>query len=115
MIKIVLTVCALSWSALSFAQSTAPSSIERLYFEFVSLDFDKYAELQETVKADGNYSIETACIPARVICVKATSNQASAAGFKQLATLINLNATEWLQGQEVNAFDQRCLNARTGN
>ena len=102
-------------SALSFAQSTPSSIDERLYFEFVSLDFEKYAELHETVKADGNYSIETVCIPAKVICVKATNAQASNAGFKQLATLVGLNATEWQQGQQVNAFDQRCMNARTGN
>jgi hypothetical protein len=116
MIKtIFITVCALCMSALSFAQSTPSSIDERLYFEFVSLDFEKYAELHETVKADGNYSIETVCIPAKVICVKATNAQASNAGFKQLATLVGLNATEWQQGQQVNAFDQRCMNARTGN
>lgn len=116
MIKTVfITVCTLCWSALSFAQSTPSTTDERLYFEFVSLDFNKYAELHETVKADGNYTIETVCIPAKVICIKATNTQATAAGFKQLSTLVGLNATEWLQGQQINAFDQRCMNARTGN
>ena len=97
------------------AQTSASNTEERIYFEFATLDFNKYAELHEAVKADGNYLIETACIPAKVICVKKLNNNAAANGFKQLATLSGLSATEWLQGQQSNAFDQRCLNARTGN
>jgi hypothetical protein len=115
MIRTVLFVCALFLSAFSFSQSAPTSSAEHLYFEFATLDFNKYAELHEAVKADGNYLIETACIPAKVICVKKLSNNASTNGFKQLATLTGLTATEWFQGQQSNAFDQRCLNARTGN
>jgi len=112
---ILLAFCALFGCFSSFAQATTSSSNERIYFEFETLDFDKYAELHETIKADGNYIIETACIPAKVICVKKLNTTSSANGFKQLATLSGLSATEWLQGGQANAFDQRCLDARTGN
>lgn len=116
MIKTLLFTCSvILWSISSSAQTSIISPSERIYFEFASLDFDKYAELHESVKADGNFLIETACIPAKVICVKKLNNNVDANGFKQLATLTGLTATEWLQGQQMNAFDQRCLNARTGN
>lgn len=99
-----------------FAQLNANNqSTERLYFEFPTLDFNKYAELHETVKADGNFLIETACIPARVICVKKLSANSSTEAFKQLASLSALTAVEWQGGQVTNAFDQRCLDARSGN
>ena len=112
---ILLASCALFGCLSSFAQTTTTPAQERIYFEFATFDFDKYAELSETIKADGNYVIETACIPAKVLCVKKLNPNSNSAGFKQLATLIGLSATEWLQGQEANAFDQRCLDARTGN
>jgi hypothetical protein len=112
---ILLTACALFGAFSSYAQSPANTVDERIYFEFATLDFNKYAELHETVKADGNFLIETACIPAKVICVKKVNATANAMGFKQLATLSGLTATEWLQGLQGNAFDQRCLDARTGN
>jgi hypothetical protein len=112
---ILLTTCALIWGSLSLAQTASSAASDRLFFEFATLDFNKYAELHETVKADGNFIIETACIPAKVICVKKMNANSNVQAFKQLATLSGLNATEWLQGQEVNAFDQRCLDARTGN
>jgi len=102
--------------AASFAQANVNNQpSERLYFEFATLDFNKYAELHESVKADGNFTIDTACIPARVICVKKMTTTASAEAFKQLATLSELIAVEWPAGQVPNAFDQRCLDARSGN
>ena len=112
---ILFTACALLGCISSFAQSATINQTDRIYFEFASFDFNKYAELHETVKADGNFIIETACIPAKVICVKKMNANSNVQAFKQLATLSGLNATEWLQGQEVNAFDQRCLDARAGN
>lgn len=111
----LLSACALIWCVSSFAQTTTTPSQERIYFEFTTLDFNKYAELHETIKADGNYAIETACIPAKVICVKKLNSTSDSNGFKQLATLTGLSATEWVLGQQANAFDQRCLDARTGN
>jgi hypothetical protein len=114
--KIILIVACILYGCISsFAQATTAPSQERIYFEFTTLDFNKYVELHETIKADGNYIIETACIPAKVICVKKLNATSSSGGFKQLATLTGLTATEWLQGQQTNAFDQRCLDARTGN
>ena len=112
---ILLTTCALLGGIDAFAQSTASEQTERIYFEFVTIDFNKYAELHETVNTDGNFLIETACIPAKVICVKKLNANSDAQAFKQLATFSGLVALEWPQGQQVNAFDQRCLDARTGN
>jgi hypothetical protein len=112
---ILLTACALFWGQMSFAQSIPTGQTELFFFEFATLDFNKYAELHETVKADGNYFIETVCIPAKVICVKKVTANASSDGFKQLASLTGLTAANWPQGAQPNAFDQRCLDARTGN
>lgn len=112
---IVLAACILLGHATAFSQAHTQAANNRLYFEFTALDFDKYAELVETVKSDGNFTIETACIPAKVICVKTIVHTATANGFKQLASLTGLTAAEWPQGKEPNAFDQRCLNARSGN
>jgi hypothetical protein len=111
----LITACALFWGMNAFAQTATPEQAEHIFFEFATLDFNKYAELHETVKADGNFLIETACIPAKVICVKKLNANSDAQAFKQLATLSGLDALEWPQGQQVNAFDQRCLDARTGN
>jgi hypothetical protein len=111
----LLSVCTLMWCVSSFAQTTTSPSQEHIYFEFTTFDFDKYAELHETIKADGNFVIETACIPAKVICVKKLNSTSNSDGFKQLASLTGLSATEWIQGQQANAFNQRCLDARTGN
>ncbi|MFM7729014.1 MAG: hypothetical protein ACKO7B_20110 [Flavobacteriales bacterium] len=113
-----MAVCVLTWTVSSFSQSPVTSVPERLYFEYPSLDFDKYAELHETVKANGSFVIETVCIPAKVMCVKlsAGSPDASTAdAFKQLAALVGLSAIEWAPGQQQGAFDNRCLQARTGN
>ena len=115
---ILLALCGFTWAVQSCAQSSLPPAPERLYFEYASLDFNKYAELHETVKADGNFIIETACIPAKVMCVKLAQGNpdaASAEAFKQLASLVGLTAIEWTQGQQAGAFDNRCMQARTGN
>ena len=111
----LLSACAVIWCISSFAQTATSPSQERIYFEFTALDFDKYVELHEAIKADGNYLIETACIPAKVICVKKLNSTSNSDGFKQLATLTGLSAIEWVEGQQANAFNQRCLDARTGN
>jgi spore coat protein U-like protein len=115
---ILFAVCAFTWTAYSFGQSSTTPTPERLYFEYPSLDFTKYAELHEAVKADGNFIIETVCIPAKVMCVKLSNGNTDAStaeAFKQLAALVGLSAIEWAQGQQQNAFDNRCLQARTGN
>ncbi|MFM7234261.1 MAG: hypothetical protein ACKOZM_06690, partial [Flavobacteriales bacterium] len=91
---------------------------ERIYFEYPSIDFNKYAELHEAVKADGSFIIETVCIPAKVMCVKLSNgilDTSSAEAFKQLAALVGLSAIEWAPGQQPGAFDNRCLQARSGN
>lgn len=110
---ILLTTCALIWGSLSLAQTASSAASDRLFFEFATLDFNKYAELHETVKADGNYTIETVCIPAKVICVKKVNANSSISGFKQLATLTGLSAIE--SPQSMQAFEERCLDARTRN
>ena len=115
---ILLAICALAYSAPSFCQTSVNNPSERLYFEYPSLDFNKYAELHETVKANGVFSIETACIPAKVMCVKLVQGPADVSAvdaFKQLAMLVGLTAIEWPQGQQDGVFDNRCLQARTGN
>ena len=112
---ILLTLCALSWCTFSHAQNSVNTNSERYYFEFASLDFNSYAELHETVKVDGHFVIETACIPAKVVCIKTLDRSSSAEAFKQLATLSGLTAIEWNQGGQEAAFDTRCQQARTGN
>ena len=109
------TLCALFMSLLSVAQTSNTETAGLIYFEFTELDFNKYTELYESVKADGHYVIETACIPAKVICVKPLDTRYSSIGFKQLADLVGLAASEWLADQPAKAFDDRCKNARTGN
>lgn len=110
-----LTFCAFLLSILSSAQTPTAETDGLIYFEFTELDFNKYAELYESVKADGHYVIETACIPANVICVKSLDTPYSSIRFKQLADLVGLDAREWLLDQPAKAFDNRCKNARTGN
>jgi len=112
---ILLTLCALSWCTFSYAQTSVNPHSERYYFEFATLDFNAYAELHETVKADGHFVIETACIPAKVMCIKTLNRTSTAEAFKQLATLSGLTAIEWSQGRNSGAFDARCQQARTGN
>lgn len=112
---IFIAVCALTWCNSLYSQNSLNPSTGLVYFEFASLDFNKYAELHETVKTDGHFAVETVCIPAKVICVRVLDQRSSAEAFKQLCTLSGLNATEWQAGQQAGAFDNRCQQARTGN
>jgi len=99
-----------SWS--QTLNSSAPSIF---YFESADLDFTKYSALHENVKADGHFYIETACIPAHVLCVKALDNQSVAGAFKQLALLSGINQIVERPNCTSADFDQLCIDARTGN
>lgn len=87
-----------------------------MYFECSDLDFNKYSALHENVKADGHFIIETACIPAHVLCVTTTANnQSTAEAFKQLATLSGIQSIVERQQYTRADFDKRCSAARIGN
>lgn len=105
-----LSICQ-SWS-----QTQINNSSPRLYyFECADIDFNKYVELHESVKADGQFHIETACIPAHVLCVKALNTTAAADAFKQLALLSGIQQVALRPQFTAADFDQRCAAARTGN
>jgi hypothetical protein len=94
------------------AQQTPPSSF---IVECTNLSFEKYRTLHENVKADGHFNIETACIPANVLCIKPNDAQASIEGFKQLVTLSGIQIAASRNNLTRAEFDLRCANARTGN
>jgi hypothetical protein len=98
-----------------YAQTTAPANSELIYFEFASIDFNQYAKLHDAVKSDGNFSIETVCIPAKVICIQKLNSNASSENFEQLALKSGLIANPWLGQEQPRAFEDRCLSARTRN
>jgi hypothetical protein len=97
------------------AQTSATAPADLIYFEFASIDFNQYSKLHESVKSDGNFAIETVCIPARVICIKKVSSNANAIAFEKLALKAGLSANVWLQENQEHAFEERCLSARTRN
>lgn len=112
---IVLTFCLIFSSTISIAQVAVNDSESPIYFEFSELDFTKYAELHESVKSDGHFRIETVCIPAKVLCLQILDNRSTPEGFKQLAFLVGLVASELVQENPSQAFETRCQIARTGN
>lgn len=97
------------------AQTTATANSELMYFEFASIDFNQYSKLHDSVKSDGNFMIETVCIPAKVICIKKLNSNANSEGFEQLALKSGLIANTWLEQNQPGAFEDRCLSARTRN
>jgi len=97
------------------AQTSAAATPELIYFEFASIDFNQYSKLHDSVKSDGNFTIETVCIPAKVICIKKLNTNANSEGFEQLALKSGLIANTWLGQEQPSAFEDRCLSARTGN
>jgi hypothetical protein len=97
------------------AQTSAAATPELIYFEFASIDFDQYSKLHDAVKSNGSYSIETVCIPAKVICIKGLTATANSEGFQQLALKSGLIANPWLDQNQPRAFEDRCLSARTRN
>jgi hypothetical protein len=97
------------------AQTSATAPADLLYFEFASIDFNQYSKLHESVKSDGNFAIETVCIPAKVICIKKVNSNTNTNAFEQLALKAGLTAILWIQDNPVHAFEERCLSARTRN
>jgi hypothetical protein len=97
------------------AQQIASPSSSTFIIECTNLDFEKYRVLHDNVKADGQFTIETACIPANVLCIKPLVSQASIEGFKQLVTLSGIQMSSSRNNITRAEFDQRCANARTGN
>jgi hypothetical protein len=97
------------------AQTTAAANSELFYFEFASIDFNQYSKLHDSVKSDGNFMIETVCIPAKVICIKKLNTNANSEGFEQLALKSGLIANTWLGQEQPRAFEDRCISARTRN
>jgi hypothetical protein len=114
--KFLLTTAAVLFSTLSLnAQSTSTENSDFIYFEFAAIDFNQYSKLHESVKSDGNFLIETVCIPAKVICIKKISANASMDSFERLALKSGLIATPWLEQNQPRAFEDRCISARTRN
>lgn len=112
-----LWLAALCFGVVNFAsaqQATTPLT-NTFIIECTNLDFEKYRVLHENVKADAQFTIETACIPANVLCIKPLTTQASVEGFKQLATLSGIQLSSSRNNLTRAEFDQRCTNARTGN
>ena len=97
------------------AQTSATVNADLMYFEFASIDFNQYSKLHETVKSDGNFAIETVCIPAKVMCIKKANSNADANAFEELALKAGLTANRWIQDNPMHAFEERCLSARTRN
>jgi hypothetical protein len=81
------------------------------YVEIPNLQVDGYVELVNTLKSDGHFEVQTACIPAHVltIVVIAPSNETA---FDQLAILSGLNSVSHLSNFTQEVFEQRCLDAR---
>jgi hypothetical protein len=114
--KFFLVAALVLLSSLSInAQTQASATPDLIYFEFAAIDFNQYSKLYEAVKANGNYAIETVCIPAKVICIKKLNSNADPEGFQQLALKSGLVANYWLDSSQPAAFEQRCLDARTRN
>ena len=97
------------------AQLAETSASTTFIIECADLNFEKYRVLHENVKADGHFTIETACIPANVLCIKPNNMQASIEGFKQLVTLSGIQMAASRNNLTRAEFDLRCANARTGN
>jgi hypothetical protein len=97
------------------AQTQSTANPDFIYFEFTAIDFNQYSKLYEAVKVNGNYAIETVCIPAKVICIKKVNPIADSEGFRQLALKSGLIANHWVDLNQPDAFEQRCLDARTRN
>ena len=99
----------------TYAQQAEVSASTSFIIECTDLNFEKYRVLHENVKADGHFTIETACIPANVLCIKPNDMQASIEGFKQLVTLSGIQMAASRNNLTRAEFDLRCANARTGN
>lgn len=97
------------------AQQSETSASTSFIIECTDLNFEKYRVLHDNVKADGHFIIETACIPANVLCIKPNDAQASVEGFKQLVTLSGIQMSASRNNLTRAEFDMRCANARTGN
>jgi len=116
MTKFLLTSAIVLSSSLSLiAQSNATANTDLIYFEFASIDFNQYSKLHESVKSDGNFIIETVCIPAKVICIKRANTTVNAEAFEQLALKSGLIASPWFEQNQPRAFEDRCISARTRN
>lgn len=100
---------------LTTAQQATTQPSTTFIIECTNLNFEKYKVLFENVKADGQFIIDTACIPANVLCIKPITAQANAEAFKQLATLSGIEISTSRNTLSRAEFDQRCANARTGN
>ncbi|MFN5620428.1 MAG: hypothetical protein ACK478_03930 [Flavobacteriales bacterium] len=100
---------------IAFAQEAVTQSSATFIVECTNLNFEKYQVLHENVKTDGQFTIETACIPANVLCIKPLSAQAGVEAFKQLVTLSGIQVSTSRNNLTRAEFDQRCANARTGN
>ena len=100
-------LCVLSLSV--SGQSLPKGSL--FYVEIPNLHVDGYVELVNTLKADGHFEVQTACIPAHVLTIVViTPSEVSA--FDQLATYAGFTTVSHLSDFTQETFEQRCLDAR---
>lgn len=100
-------MCALSVSV--SGQSMPKGTL--FYVEIPALQVDGYVELVNTLKADGHFEVQTACIPAHVLTIVVIT-PSDATAFDQLAVLAGLNSVTHLANFNQELFEQRCLDAR---
>lgn len=91
------------------AQSLPTGS--RFYVEIPNLQVESYTTLYQTLKSDGKFEIETACIPAHVLTIVVKS-ETDLDAFKQLAAFSGLNNTIHLAAFNEELFESKCLEAR---
>jgi hypothetical protein len=103
----VALLCALSVSV--SGQSMPKGTL--FYVEIPTLQVDGYVELVNTLKADGHFEVQTACIPAHVLTIVVISPSDSTA-FDQLAVLSGLSTVTHLENYNQELFELRCLDAR---
>ena len=108
--KFFMTAAILCALSLSVAGQSLPKG-SLFYVEIPNLQVDGYVELVNTLKADGHFEVQTACIPAHVLTIVVIA-PSDATAFDQLAALSGLPTVSHLSNFNQEIFEQRCMDAR---
>jgi hypothetical protein len=105
-----------------FCQSNSQTTNEQVFYvQCDDLDFEKYRQLDATVKSNGHFSVITACIPAHVLTVRvnpgaqALSNAAEFEHFRTLCETAGILQTSLLSNYNKQMFEDQCRSARTNH
>ncbi len=113
--------------ALAFACACAVSAVAQsnpstdvFYVRIDNLDVDNYATLHHTLKADGRFLIDLACVPAHLLLVKMVGERdadlsKNLAAFQALATNAQLANATLLPDFDSRKFTDACAATRVGN